>query len=156
MMNSIALQINGRRRELEVVPHAFLLDVLRDQVGLTGTKECCIEGECGACTVLVNGRNVDSCLILAVEVDGAEIITVEGLAGEGLLSPVQAAFLDNAAAQCGFCIPGQLISAHALLSRNPHPTMDEVHEGLAGNLCRCAGYAQITQAVLDAAEGVTS
>jgi carbon-monoxide dehydrogenase small subunit len=154
-MTAITLLINGRPRELEVAPDAFLLDVLRDDVGLTGTKECCLEGECGACTVLVNGRNVDSCLILAIEVDGAEITTIEGLAGEGgVLHPLQGAFLDNAAAQCGFCIPGQLMSAYALLGRNPHPTAEEVQEGLAGNLCRCASYAQITQAVLDASEGV--
>ena len=146
--------INGRHREVEVAPHEFLLDVLRDRVGLTGTKECCIEGECGACTVVVNGRNVNSCLMLAAEVDGAEITTVEGLAGNEL-HPLQASFLDHAAAQCGFCIPGQLMSAYALLDRNPHPTIEEVREAMAGNLCRCASYEQITHAIMDAAEGVT-
>jgi len=144
--------VNGRRCSMEIAPHHTLLDVLRDQLELTGTKECCTEGECGACTVLVDGRSVNSCLILAVEAQGCEIVTVEGLATGGRLGPLQEAFLDEGAAQCGFCIPGQLLSAHALLKQNPHPTVDEVHEGLAGNLCRCAGYLQITKAVLAAAE----
>jgi aerobic-type carbon monoxide dehydrogenase small subunit (CoxS/CutS family) len=150
----IELMVNGRRYALEVAPHHTLLDVLRDDLGLTGTKECCVVGECGACTVIVDGRTMNSCLVLAVEADGSEILTVEGLATEGYLSPLQRAFLDTGAAQCGFCIPGQLMSAHALLARNPHPTPEEVHEALAGNLCRCAGYEQITEAVLAAAEEV--
>lgn len=145
-------QINGRPREVEVAGHEFLLDVLRDGLGLTGSKECCVEGECGACTVLVDGRNVNSCLILAAEVEGAEITTIEALARDGL-HPLQAAFLDQAAAQCGFCIPGQLMSACALLDRNPHPTIEQVREAMAGNLCRCASYEQITHAIMDAAEG---
>jgi len=149
----IELTVNGRRRALEVAVHHTLLDVLRDDLQLTGTKECCLVGECGACTVIVDGRTVDSCLMLAVEADGAEITTVEGLAPEGRLSPLQQAFLDRGAAQCGFCIPGQLMSAHALLASNPHPTVAEVQEGLAGNLCRCAGYRQISAAVLATAEG---
>ncbi len=148
----IEVTVNGRRRALEVAAHHSLLDVLRDDLGLTGTKECCLVGECGACTVIVDGRTVDSCLVLAVEVDGAEITTVEGLAVDGNLSPLQQAFLDKGAVQCGFCIPGQLLSAHALLAENPHPTIPEIQEGLAGNLCRCAGYQQITEAVLAAAE----
>ena len=150
----IELTANGRRYALEVAVHHTLLDVLRDDLGLTGTKECCVVGECGACTVIVDGRTVNSCLMLAVEADGSEILTVEGLATEGRLSPLQEAFLDHGAAQCGFCIPGQLMSAHALLMRNPHPTPEEIHEALAGNLCRCAGYEQITEAVLAAAEEV--
>jgi aerobic-type carbon monoxide dehydrogenase small subunit (CoxS/CutS family) len=150
----IELTVNGRRYALEVVVHHTLLDVLRDDLSLTGTKECCVVGECGACTVIVDGRTVNSCLMLAVEADGSEILTVEGLAAEGHLSPLQRAFLDNGAAQCGFCIPGQLMSAHDLLTRNPHPTPGDVHEALAGNLCRCAGYEQITEAVLAAAEEV--
>ena len=150
----IELTVNGRHYALEIAPHHTLLDVLRDEVGLTGTKECCVVGECGACTVIVDGRSVNSCLMLAAEADGSEIITVEGLALEGRLSPLQQAFLDHGAAQCGFCIPGQLMSAHALLMRTPHPTAEEVHEALAGNLCRCAGYEQITEAVLAAAEEV--
>jgi carbon-monoxide dehydrogenase small subunit len=149
----IQVTVNGRRRVLDVAVHHSLLDVLRDDLGLTGTKECCLVGECGACTVIVDGRPVDSCLVLAVEADGAEITTVEGLAAEGRLSALQQAFLDTGAVQCGFCIPGQLMSATALLGENPHPTVPEVQEGLAGNLCRCAGYLQITEAVLAAAEG---
>lgn len=144
----IEVTVNGRRRALEVAAHHTLLDVLRDDLDLTGTKECCLVGECGACTVRLDGRIVDSCLVLAVESDGGDVTTVEGLATEGRLSPLQQAFLDKGAAQCGFCIPGQIMAAHDLLVRNPHPTVEEVQEGLAGNLCRCAGYQQITEAVL--------
>jgi carbon-monoxide dehydrogenase small subunit len=150
---AIALVVNGRRRSILVEPHHTLLEVLRDDLGLTGTKECCLVGECGACTVLVDGRSVDSCLVLAVEADGADVTTVEGLALHGELSAVQQAFLDTGAAQCGFCIPGQLMSAHHLLATTPHPTRDEVEEGLAGNLCRCGGYEQIIEAVLLVADG---
>jgi len=148
----ISFTVNGREYALEVAAHHTLLDVLRDQLALTGTKECCVEGECGACSVVMNGRAINSCLTLAVEADGTEVTTVEGLAEGGELSPLQEAFLDKSAPQCGFCIPGQLMSAHALLMRNTHPTIDEVHEALGGNLCRCAGYQQITEAVLQAAE----
>jgi aerobic-type carbon monoxide dehydrogenase small subunit (CoxS/CutS family) len=149
----IELTVNGVRRRLDVAPHHTLLEVLRDDVALTGTKECCLVGECGACTVIVDGRTVDSCLVLAAEVDGAEVLTVEGLAApDGRLSPLQAAFLDQGGVQCGFCIPGQLMSAHALLAERPHPTHAEVEEGLAGNLCRCACYEQIFAAVEQAAE----
>lgn len=151
---AIEVTVNGRRRTLDVAPQHTLLEVLRDDLELTGTKECCLVGECGACSVMVDGRVVDSCLVLAVEADGAEVTTIEGLAREGRLSPLQVAFLDSGAAQCGFCIPGQLIAADALLSLNPHPTLAEVQEGLAGNLCRCAGYQQITDAVLAAAAAV--
>ncbi len=151
-MVPVRLTVNGRARALEVAAHHTLLDVLRDDLELTGTKECCLVGECGACTVRLDGRIVDSCLVLAVEADGGEVLTVEGLAPEGRLSRLQQAFLDKGAAQCGFCIPGQLMAAHDLLSRNPHPTVEETQEGLAGNLCRCAGYQQITEAVLAAAE----
>jgi carbon-monoxide dehydrogenase small subunit len=149
---TIELTVNGEPRTLDVAVHHTLLDVLRDDMGLTGTKECCVVGECGACTVIVEGRSMNSCLMLAVEVAGAEVTTVEGLADDGRLGPLQEAFLDEGAAQCGFCIPGQLMSARALLDRNSQPTVDEVHESLAGNLCRCAGYEQITAAVLAAAE----
>lgn len=148
----IHIKVNGEWRDLDVEAHHTLLDVLRDDLELTGTKECCDEGECGTCTVVADGRAICSCLALAAEFDGAEVITVEGLAVDGRLSPLQQAFLDNAAPQCGFCIPGQLMSAHALLLHNPRPTLDEVHEALGGNLCRCAGYLQITEAVLQAAE----
>lgn len=149
----IELSVNGRPRSIEVAPNHTLLDVLRDQVGLTGTKECCLVGECGACTVIVDGRTIDSCLMLAVEADGAEVTTIEGLAVDGRLSPLQEAFLDAGAVQCGYCIPGQILSAHALLAANHHPTLADVREGLAGNLCRCAGYQQIFEAVLATAEG---
>jgi carbon-monoxide dehydrogenase small subunit len=147
----IRLTVNGRERSVDVAVHHTLLDVLRDELGLTGTKACCLVGECGACTVLLDGRSVDSCLVLAVEADGLSVTTVEGLSIDGQLSVLQQAFLDQGAAQCGFCIPGQLLSARALLDGNPDPTLDEVREGLAGNLCRCAGYQEITAAVLAAA-----
>jgi carbon-monoxide dehydrogenase small subunit len=144
----IGLTVNGSRRAISVAPHHTLLEVLREDLALTGTKECCLVGECGACTVLIDGRAVDSCLVLAVEADGAEILTVEGLAGpDGRLSPLQAAFLDKGAVQCGFCIPGQLVAAHALLAGHAHPTRDEIEDGLAGNLCRCGCYEQIFEAV---------
>jgi carbon-monoxide dehydrogenase small subunit len=149
---TIDVTVNGRSRRLDVAVHHTLLEVLRDEIGLTGTKECCVVGECGACTVLVDGRSVNSCLMLAVEADGSDILTVEGLAEEGELDPLQEAFLDSSAAQCGFCIPGQLMSATALLDEIPHPTDEQIQEALAGNLCRCAGYEQIFEAVRQAAD----
>jgi aerobic carbon-monoxide dehydrogenase small subunit len=149
----IELTVNGQTRTVLAEPMRRLSDLLRDDLGLTGTKECCLVGECGACTVLVDGRSVDSCLMLAVEADGATVTTVEGLATGDRLHPLQQAFLDTGAAQCGFCIPGQLVSAEALLAVTPHPTRAGVEEGLAGNLCRCAGYEQIIEAVLAAAGG---
>jgi aerobic-type carbon monoxide dehydrogenase small subunit (CoxS/CutS family) len=147
----IEVTVNGRARSIEILAHHTLLEVLRDDLGLTGTKECCLVGECGACTVLVDDVSVDSCLMLAVEADGTAVTTVEGLARGDRLHPLQQAFLETGAAQCGFCIPGQLIAARALLAHNPHPSRGEVEEGLAGNLCRCAGYGQIVEAVLAAA-----
>ncbi|MEA2631837.1 MAG: aerobic carbon-monoxide dehydrogenase small subunit [Chloroflexota bacterium] len=152
----IELLVNGRARSLDVAPHHTLLEVLRDDLGLSGTKECCLVGECGACTVLVDGVSVDSCLMLAVEADGTTVGTVEGLAAADRLHPLQQAFLDRGAAQCGFCIPGQLLSAQALLALTAHPTRAEVEEGLAGNLCRCGGYEQIIEAVLAAAASNTA
>jgi carbon-monoxide dehydrogenase small subunit len=151
MTLEIRLEVNGRQRTVAVEPHHTLLDSLRDDLGLTGTKECCLVGECGACTGIVDGRSVDSCMMLAAEADGTAIETVEGLARGGKLTVLQRAFLDTGAAQCGFCIPGQLMSARALLDLVPHPTRAEIEEGLAGNLCRCAGYEQIFEAVERAA-----
>jgi len=152
----IDLVVNGRQRSVETAPHHTLLEVLRDDLGLTGTKECCLVGECGACTVLVDGTSVDSCLMFAVEADGTSVTTVEGLATGDGLHPLQQAFLDTGAAQCGYCIPGQLVSAQALLALHPQPTRADVEDGLAGNLCRCAGYGQIIDAVLAAAGGAAS
>ena len=148
---TINLTVNGRPRALDVAVHHTLLEVLRDDVDLTGTKECCVVGACGACTVLVDGRSVNSCLMLAVEADGTEVLTVEGLATDRELDPLQQAFLDQSAAQCGFCIPGQLMSATALLEEVEEPTDEQIQEALAGNLCRCAGYEQIFAAVRQAA-----
>jgi carbon-monoxide dehydrogenase small subunit len=155
MKTPIHIKVNGEWHDLDIEAHHTLLDVLRDDLELTGTKECCDEGECGTCTVVADGRAICSCLALAAEFDGSEVVTVEGLAEGGRLSPLQQAFLDNAAPQCGFCIPGQLMSAHALLLHNAHPTAEEVNEALGGNLCRCAGYLQITEAVLQAAEAAS-
>lgn len=151
-LGHIDLTVNGRHRALDVAVHHSLLDVLRDDLRLTGTKECCLVGECGACTVIMDGRTVDSCLVLAVEADGAQITTVEGLATDSGLSTLQQAFLDKGAAQCGFCIPGQLLSAEAFLRDTPHPTREAAEEAIAGNLCRCAGYEQILDAIMATAE----
>jgi carbon-monoxide dehydrogenase small subunit len=150
-MIPIELTVNGRRRARDVVAHHTLLDFLRDDLDLTGTKECCLVGECGACTVRLDGRIVDSCLVLAAEADGGEVVTIEGLAPEGRLSPLQEAFLDRGGVQCGFCIPGQVMAADDLLRRIPHPSVAQIEEGIAGNLCRCGCYEQIIEAVLQAA-----
>lgn len=148
----VEMNINNQHYKLEVSSSKRLLDVLREDLNLTATKECCGIGECGACTVLVNGKAVLSCLMLAAEADGAEIFTAEGLADNGQLSALQKAFLEKGAVQCGFCIPGQLIAATYLLAQNPHPTREEVEEGIAGNLCRCGGYERIIEAILSVAE----
>ena len=145
--------VNGIECELEVAAQTTLLDLLRSQLGLTGTKECCNLGECGACTVLMDGKAVNSCLVLAVEAEMSAITTIEGLAGDGRLNQLQGAFLAEGAVQCGFCIPGQVMAAHHLLQRNPRPTRAEIREGLSGNLCRCGGYVQIVEAVLTATKG---
>jgi carbon-monoxide dehydrogenase small subunit len=151
----ISLSLNGLHRSLSVAPHHTLLEVLRDDLGLTGAKECCLVGECGACTVRLNGRIVDSCLVLAVEADGGEVTTVEGLAEGGRLTRLQSAFVEKGAVQCGFCIPGQLMAADDLLRRLPHPSHSEIEEGLAGNYCRCGCYYQIFEAVEATASGET-
>jgi carbon-monoxide dehydrogenase small subunit len=144
----VEMTINNQHYSLQVPPSMRLLDLLREKLDFTGTKECCGIGECGACTVLVDGKAVDSCLMLAVEADGATILTAEGLARDGRLSDLQKTFLEKGAVQCGFCTPGQLMSASYLLSQNPHPTREEVEEGMAGNLCRCGCYERIIDAVL--------
>jgi aerobic carbon-monoxide dehydrogenase small subunit len=148
----ISLTVNGQRHTADVRPHHTLLELLHDQLGLTGTKECCAEGECGACTVLLDGEAVDSCLVLGVEADGKSVQTIEGLAANGTLSPLQQAFLDHGAVQCGFCIPGMIMSAKYLLDTTPDPDEEQIKEGLAGNLCRCAGYSRIIAAVRQAAK----
>jgi len=149
----LQLKVNGQAYQLEVEPHRFLLDVLRDDLGLLGTKESCDEGECGACTVLLDGMAVDSCLLLAVQAREREITTVEGLAHGRQLHPLQQAFLESGAVQCGYCTAGLIMAAHALLAETPNPSEAEIREGLAGNLCRCTGYSQIVKAVQQAAAG---
>lgn len=141
------LRVNGRSYDLYTEPHRTLLEVVRDDLRLTGAKEGCGTGDCGACTMLIDGQNVTSCLVLAPDAEGHAITSIEGLASDGTLHPVQQAFIDHGALQCGFCIPGMIMSSVALLERNPHPTRDEIREGLGGNLCRCTGYTKIVDAV---------
>lgn len=146
-MHIINFTINGQKTALEVSAHMTLLHMIREELALTGTKNGCEAGECGACTVLVNGEPVNSCMVLAVECDGADIFTIEGLTENGELHKLQSSFMDLNAIQCGFCTPGMLISAYALLKRNPHPSEIEIREAMVGNLCRCTGYERIIQAV---------
>jgi aerobic-type carbon monoxide dehydrogenase small subunit (CoxS/CutS family) len=148
----IVLNINGSSYPVEVKVNRTLLDVLRDDLGLTGTKEGCGTGDCGACSVLLDGKPVNACLVLAIEADGREVLTVEGLARGDKLDPLQEEFVLEGAVQCGFCTPGMLISAKGLLNENPRPTELEVRKALAGNLCRCTGYVRIVSAVLKASE----
>ena len=148
----VCATINGNRTEFLCEPRQTLLEALRDNLQFTGTKEGCSNGNCGACTVLLNGHPVVSCLVLAMEADGAEITTIEGIAPAEGLDPIQNAFLENAALQCGICTPGFIVAAKALLDSNPNPTENEVRFALANNLCRCTGYDKIVRAVLDAAE----
>jgi carbon-monoxide dehydrogenase small subunit len=150
----IRLKVNGTWREAETPPDRILLDLLREELGLTGTKKGCGEGECGACTVIMNGRAVLSCLIPALKADGAEIMTIEGLAEEGRLHPLQQAFLEAGAVQCGYCTPGMLLAAKALLDENPEPSVEDVKRAISGNLCRCTGYTKIIRAVQAAAESL--
>lgn len=147
----ITLKVNGKQYDLTVKPNTTLLEVIRDELKLTGTKESCSMGECGACTVIMNGRTVDSCLVLAPQADGAEITTIEGI-GEGELHPLQKAFINEWAIQCGFCTPGMVMSAVSLLDKNPNPTEDQIREALSGNLCRCTGYLKIIKSVQEAAK----
>jgi aerobic-type carbon monoxide dehydrogenase small subunit (CoxS/CutS family) len=152
MMRAITFTVNGEHVTVTVEDHWTLLKTLRDELALTGAKEGCGSGECGACTVIVDGRPVNACLVLAPEVDGCEIRTIEGEAREGNLSHLQQAFIDNGGIQCGFCTPGMVMSARALIMRNPEPTEAEVKESICGNLCRCTGYKPIVAAILDGAE----
>jgi carbon-monoxide dehydrogenase small subunit len=147
----IQVEINGSTREIDVSPMERLLDVLREDLRLTGTKEGCGEGECGACSVIVDGEVINSCLVPVCQVDGSTILTVEGLARDGRLDPLQQAFLECGGAQCGICTPGMLIAARALLDANARPTRDEIKEAIAGNLCRCTGYVKIIDAIEAAA-----
>ena len=148
----IEVTVNGERFREEVPSNRSLLDLLRDDLGLTGTKEGCGEGECGACSVILDGRLVDACLVFAVEADGGNVETVEGLAADGELHPLQRAFAARGAAQCGYCTPGMLMACKSLLDRTPSPTREEAAQGIAGNLCRCTGYGTIIQAVMEASE----
>lgn len=149
---TISIKVNGIPRELDIAAHETLLHVLRNRLNLTGSKKCCGEGECGACTVILNGKAVNSCIILAAETDGSDVLTIEGLSEDGKPGILQQAFLDAGAVQCGFCTPGMIMSAHYLLSNNPRPTEEDIREGLSGNLCRCTGYGMIIQAVNLAAD----
>jgi carbon-monoxide dehydrogenase small subunit len=150
MRQILRLTVNDREYELLVPVNKTLLDVLRDDLGLTGSKRGCDSGECGACTVLLEGRPILACLTLAFEVEGKKIQTIEGVAKDGELHPVQKAFVENGAIQCGFCTPGMILSALALLEKNPTPTTDEIKKGISGNLCRCTGYNRIIEAIKQA------
>jgi len=154
MKQTIRVTINGRLYEQEVEPRILLAHFLRETIGLTGTHVGCVIGECGACSILLDGKVVKSCLHFAVQADGREITTIEGLAKDGELNPVQEAFVKNYAFQCGYCTPGMVMTSHALLQKNPNPTEDEIRKALAGNLCMCTGYVQIVDAVKDAAKGM--
>ena len=151
MSLNIRLRVNGRRQSARIEPSLSLLDLLRDTLGYKGVKICCNTGECGACTVLFNGKPVNSCLVLSGELDGADIVTIEGLQIGRELHPIQQAFIQDGGAQCGYCTPGMLMMSKALLDENPNPTEEEIRFALAGNLCRCTGYAKIVKAVQDAA-----
>lgn len=148
----VSLTVNGTHHEVDVPPTFRLIDLLRDELGLTGTKEGCGAGECGSCTVLLDGRAVCSCLVLAVQARGRQVTTIEGLAENGELHVLQRMFIDKGAVQCGYCTPGMIMSAKALLDENPHPTEADIRKALAGNLCRCTGYTAIVEAVMAAAE----
>ena len=145
---SVRLTVNGESYELAVEPRTTLAELLREELHLTGTKEGCKTGVCGACTILLEGKAVKSCLVLALKADGKEIVTIEGLSGKDELHPLAKAFINHGAIQCGYCTPGMILSAKALLDENPHPTEEEVKMAMAGNLCRCTGYVKIMEAIL--------
>lgn len=153
MKKELRLTVNGEAHELYVKPKSLLMDVLRDQLGLTGAKRSCDTNTCGACTVILNGMAVHSCSILALQANGGEVLTVEGLAKKTELHPLQEAFLDYGSVQCGFCTPGMLMSAKALLDKNPTPTKDQIKEAIDGNLCRCTGYNSIIRAITAVVNG---
>jgi aerobic carbon-monoxide dehydrogenase small subunit len=155
-LHHITLTVNGSYEEVEVPANLTLLQLLREKLALTGTKNGCMAGECGACTVILNGEPVNSCMVLAVECAGAEVLTVEGLAHNGVLDPIQDAIVKQGGVQCGFCTPGVLMSAWALLKRNPSPTEEEIRAALVGNLCRCTGYLPIVGAVQEAAKAMAA
>jgi len=148
----VTFKVNGDTREAYIQPGDTLLNVIREDLGLTGSKKGCGTGECGACTVILNGKAVPSCLVLAASIEGAAIVTIEGIAENGKLHPLQQAFIDHQATQCGFCTPGFILSAKAYLDENPFPTREEVEEALLGNLCRCTGYKKIVDAVMSVVE----
>jgi aerobic-type carbon monoxide dehydrogenase small subunit (CoxS/CutS family) len=150
----IRFTINGRPCELEIKPWQTLLELIREDLKLTGTKEGCGEGECGSCTVIMGGRTVNSCLVLAMEADGQEILTIEGLSDGDKLHPIQEAFVEHSGTQCGFCTPGMIMSAKALLDDNPDPSQEEIREGISGNLCRCTGYTKIFESISAAAHAM--
>lgn len=153
MKKTITFNLNGESIQFEIEPHLTLLQLLREKLELTGTKEGCGMGECGACTVLLDGKMVNSCIFPAMEVDGKSVITIEGLTdAQGNLHPIQKAFIELGAVQCGFCTPGMVLAAKSLLDENPKPTEEEIRHGIAGNLCRCTGYIQIIQAIKAASE----
>lgn len=154
MKQEIELKVNGEVFKVEVEPRRTLLEVLRENLGLTGTKEACNKGDCGACTVLIDGKPVLSCLTLAIEVQGKDILTIEGLAKGYELHPIQQAFVDHGAIQCGFCTPGMIMSAKALLDKNPNPTEGEIRDGISGNICRCTGYLKIVEAIQEVAKTI--
>lgn len=149
MKQHVRFKVNGEYYEFDVQPYQTLVDIIRDGLGLTGTKKGCGAGECGACTVILNGRPVNSCLILGVEANGAEILTIEGLKQGEDPHPIQKAFIKFGAIQCGFCSPGMIMSAKALLDRCPHPTDEQIRMAISGNLCRCTGYQKIVEAVMN-------
>ena len=151
MKRLITLNVNGRPHEVAIEPRQSLLQVLREELHYTGTKEGCSEGECGACTVILDGQTVDSCLIFGLEADGREVMTIEGLGADDALHPVQQAFVDHGGAQCGFCTPGMILAAKALLEQNLNPSDEEIRWGISGNLCRCTGYVKIVEAIKAAA-----
>ncbi len=154
MKQRVSFKINGDGYEVEVEPRESLLDVLREKLSLTGTKKGCNTGDCGACTVILEGKPVNSCLVLAVEVEGKEVLTIEGVAQGGKLHPLQEAFIQYGAVQCGYCTPGMILSAKALLDENPSPSEEEIKRAISGNLCRCTGYVKIIEAIQMAAKAM--